>query len=60
MKKFFAIFALMSMLMMVVGCGCRQTVEETVVDETVVEAVDTLAVPADSLALEAADSVVAE
>ena len=60
MKKFFAIFALMSMLMMVVGCGCRQTAEETVVDETVVETVDTLAVPADSLALEAADTVVAE
>ena len=60
MKKFFAIFALMSMLMMVVGCGCRQTAEETVVDEAVVEAVDTLAAPADSLVFEAADSVVTE
>ena len=45
---------------MVVGCGCSQTAAETVVDETVVETVDTLAVPADSLALEAADTVVAE
>ena len=34
MKKIFVVLALMSMIMMTVGCGCRQTATETVVDET--------------------------
>lgn len=49
MKKFFVTLALIGALAMTTGCGCRQTKEEVVVDETevVVDSVDVA--PADTL-----------